>query len=195
MPIEPLHEVVFANSSELIAQCFELRVSVFVHEQEYPLEVEADEHDNEPTTVHFLLCLLPSKEPIGTIRFYPIPSHSDSDNITKGGSSPPAWKLGRLCVLKSYRKYGLGSALLAAGHAWLRGIAVERRALEREVGVEDSSRPLAEIFLASQIHAIGFYIRNGYEVYGEEFIVDGQPHRAMKLSLYSEGEQTLDQNH
>lgn len=187
----PLHEVILADSSELIAQCIQVRISVFVHEQLYPLELEVDEYDNESTTAHFLLRLLPSKEPIGAIRLYPGLKHPDSNNNTNH-QSYPSWKFGRLCVLKPYREFGLGSALIAAGHAWLRSAAIKDRAPDNGVEGEDSLVPVAEVSLVSQVHATGFYARNGYEALGEEFLFDGKPHRAMKIVLYRDHQQSTD---
>jgi len=68
----PLHEVISIPAcgeegrDELKRQCFDLRIAVFVHEQGFPLEVEIDHEDDRAT--HFLVRLLPSLKPVGTIR-------------------------------------------------------------------------------------------------------------------------------
>ncbi|EJD01583.1 uncharacterized protein FOMMEDRAFT_21943 [Fomitiporia mediterranea MF3/22] len=87
---------------ELKHQCFDLRIAVFTHEQGFPLDVEIDEADE--TATHFLLRLVPSSEPIGTIRAVRI-----GDD----------YKLSRLVVLKQYRKYQFGRALVLALHEWV----------------------------------------------------------------------------
>jgi len=87
----------------LLDQCINVRIDVFVHEQQFPLDAEVDERD--PTATHFLLRLVPSFTPIGTIRAYRV----DGANY---------YKLGRLAVLKPYRQYRFGRDLVLALHRW-----------------------------------------------------------------------------
>lgn len=65
-----------------------------------------DEYRQDPTATHFLLRLLPSLTPIGTIRVY----RADEENY---------YKLSRLAVLKTYRKYGFGRDLVFVVHQWV----------------------------------------------------------------------------
>lgn len=57
---------------------------------------------------HFLLRLVPSLLPIGTIR---------ASRFSSGGV--PHYRLSRLAVLKDYRKYGFGRELVHALHEWV----------------------------------------------------------------------------
>jgi predicted GNAT family N-acyltransferase len=83
--------------------------------------------------------------------------------LTKGG------RIGRMAVLKAWRGRGVGEALL-------------RNCIEvARLG------SLPEITLAAQTHAIGFYQRQGFEAYGDEFDEVEIPHRWMKLVLGDSG--------
>ena len=61
----------------------------------------------DETAEHFLLRLLPSLEPIGTVRTW----RASSDGV-------PFYKLSRLAVLKDYRKHRFGRELVDALHKW-----------------------------------------------------------------------------
>ncbi|KAG8927564.1 hypothetical protein FRC01_007248 [Tulasnella sp. 417] len=101
-PSKPEHEIILVESSdrELTQQCKDVRIKVFYEEQGFPLETEIDEYDEPGASVHCLLRLLPSLEPIGCVRL-----------VTAKG------KVGRLCVLKEYRSYGFGRDLMDKCHA------------------------------------------------------------------------------
>ncbi|KAF8272117.1 hypothetical protein EI94DRAFT_1777112 [Lactarius quietus] len=74
---------------QLRHQCYGVRIDVFHREQGFPLDTEIDKLDE--TAEHFLLRLLPSLRPIGTIR------------ASRTTSTVPHYKLSRLAVLKNYR--------------------------------------------------------------------------------------------
>jgi predicted GNAT family N-acyltransferase len=71
-------------------------------------------------------------------------------------------KLGRVAVLKEYRGHGIGKALVAAAEA------------------EAKAQGFNKVKLASQLDAIPFYEKLGYEIYGDIFLDAGIPHRNMK---------------
>jgi predicted GNAT family N-acyltransferase len=75
--------------------CFQLRLAVFVQEQNVPLEHERDEHD--PAALHFLV----SEDGIalGTARVV----------LKNAGATA---KIGRVAVAKSARGRGIGAALM-----------------------------------------------------------------------------------
>ena len=75
-------------------------------------------------------------------------------------------KIGRVCVLKSARGTGLGAQLMRA--------AVDR--FRSVPGVK-------KVKLGAQTHALGFYERLGFTVFGPEFDDAGIPHREMVLVL------------
>lgn len=197
--LPPQFEIIHANTRELIEQCITVRLNVFVHEQQFPLESEVDEYDDHPDTVHLLLRLLPlrnvdsdSASPIGTLRFHPTSStksaHSGGKQLLDGISY---YRLGRVCILEPYRKYKLGAKLIEAAHTMLRKeLLVDPASHPNDVDnvQEDGeggggARSIIEVELHSQIPAMGFYARCGYEAFGDEFMEDDQPHVAMRIVI------------
>ncbi len=75
-------------------------------------------------------------------------------------------KIGRVAVLPQARGTGLGAALIRAALAELRATPGVTRAK-----------------LGAQTHAIGFYEKLGFAVYGPEYLDGGIPHRDMALDL------------
>jgi len=157
----PQHEIIYVSTGsrpdwELIRQqCFDVRIDVFHHEQKFPLETEIDEH--EDTATHFLLRLLPSNTPVGTIR------------CVKGKDY---YKLSRLAVLKDYRQFRFGRQLVSALHDFVKDDA-------RKSGNPDPTRVISH----SQLPVKGFYAKFGYEPEGEEFDEDDAPHQLMVARL------------
>ena len=83
--------------------CLDIRLRVFVAEQNVPAEIERDSY--EESAQHFLA--LWSCEAAGTARA-----------IVK---QPGLVKIGRVAVLAPYRKFGLGAALMRAVEAAIPG--------------------------------------------------------------------------
>ena len=81
------------------------------------------------------------------------------------GRLTPERKIGRMAVLAEWRGKGVGDALMEA--------------------LMDEARALGwpEISLNSQTHAMPFYARHGFEVFGDEFMEAGIPHRKMRKAL------------
>lgn len=121
-----------------------VRRKVFVEEQRVPEDLEWDGLDE--ACLH-VIAEATAGEPVGTGRLLP-DAH-----------------IGRMAVLKPWRRCGVGSALMEA----LIAAARERgfRAIE----------------LSAQTHAIGFYERFGFEVVSDEYPDAGIPHRTMRLAL------------
>ena len=82
-----------AFTSPDFAKCFEIRLAVFVEEQNVPIEEEHDEHDE--TALHFLATL--DDKPIGTARV-----------LLKASTA----KITRVAVLRTARGHGIGAALM-----------------------------------------------------------------------------------
>jgi len=121
-----------------------IRKSVFVDEQRVPEELEWDGIDVHCR--HALACALDGS-PIGTGRLL------------------PDGHIGRMAVLTSWRRRGVGSAILT--------FLIQ---LARRNGFET-------VRLHAQTHALGFYARHGFAASGEEFMEAGIPHRMMSLRL------------
>lgn len=121
-----------------------IRETVFINEQGVPVELEWDGSD--ANCVH-ALATDARENPIGTARLLP------------DGS------IGRLAVLKEWRRKGVGSALLQ----W-----VLREARNRQIH---------QVVMNAQTSATEFYIRFGFRTEGKEFLDAGIPHIRMVLRL------------
>lgn len=82
-----------AKTEDQIQEVFHIRKTVFVEEQQVPLEEEIDEYENDST--HFVL--YDQNKPVGAGRF----------RILDG-----VGKVERICVLKSIRGKGAGRTLM-----------------------------------------------------------------------------------
>ncbi|KAN0097564.1 Acyl-CoA N-acyltransferase [Tylopilus felleus] len=156
----PPHELIIVPPGHqdrqlLLHQCISVRIDVFVHEQRFSVNLEVDEHD--PTATHFLLRLVPSLTPIGTIRTYKVEGEH-------------YYKLGRLAVLKAYRQCRFGRDLVLALHRWVKDDAMR-------TGLQ------AHVVCHSQLPVQGFYAKYGYQPEGDEFDEDGAPHQKMVAYL------------
>lgn len=111
-------------------------------------------HSYDPTGTHFLLSLTNTTPPtpIGTIRV----------NILDSSSSSFRYKLGRLAILKPYRKYGLGKVLVERLHEWVVDDARVPRGKPHRNSTGDDSKDI-EIICHSQIPVKGFYSKFGYQ--------------------------------
>ena len=121
-----------------------VREQVFVEEQQVPLELEWDGLDDQ--CVH-LLAEDPSSQPIGTGRLL------------------PDGHIGRMAVLRPWRRRGVGTALLQA------------------LITQAAQQGFSEVRLNAQVAAIPFYTAAGFETIGQVFDEAGIPHREMRLRL------------
>ncbi|PSP86265.1 GNAT family N-acetyltransferase [Halobacteriales archaeon QS_1_68_17] len=80
------------------ADALAVRRRVFVEEQGVPADLERDDHDDDPGTVHFVAYR--DGEPIGAARLRPV--------------GPATGKVERVAVLSRVRGEGLGRALMDA---------------------------------------------------------------------------------
>lgn len=92
----------------------------------------------DETAEHFLLRLLPSLQPIGTIR---------ASRAQPSFDGVPYYKLSRLAVLKDYRKYHFGRELVLALHDWV------------VIDVQSRGEHPATVVCHSQIPVKAFYAR------------------------------------
>ena len=88
------------------------------------------------------------------------------DNIDVAtGRLLPDGHIGRVCVLDGFRRKGLGLLVM--------------KALIQEA----KDKGFEELILSSQVQAIKFYEKCGFEIVSDEFIEAGIPHREMKLNI------------
>jgi predicted GNAT family N-acyltransferase len=132
------------SPDEAKAQALPIRMRVFVREQGVPAEIELDDDDRR--AIHFLALI--SGKAVGTAR------------IVLGRGSV---KIGRMAVLKNYRRRGVGARLLK------RAVATAKK-----LGA-------GNIYLHAQVAVIGFYEKLGFSCVGPVFDEAGIAHRKMVL--------------
>ena len=120
-----------------------IRFEVFVREQRVPPEIELDAMDGQ--------CL-------HAIAF-------EGESAVGTGRLLPDGHIGRMAVLKSHRKRGVGAAMLE------RLIEAARTRGDREVA------------LSAQVHAVPFYRAHGFVAEGAEYEDAGIAHQGMRLRL------------
>lgn len=86
----------------------------------------------DENSTHLLLRLVPSLKPVGTVRPIRTPSY---------------YKLGRLAVLRDYRQFSFGKALVLGFHDWARVDAI-KNGCSGEVKIRAHSQLLAKGFYA-----------------------------------------------
>ncbi|MCD2138734.1 GNAT family N-acetyltransferase [Salinicoccus halitifaciens] len=92
-------EIKTADTKDLYDYCLDIRMKVFVEEQDVPADIEVDEHEDICT--HFVL-FDDSGEPVGTVRYRPL-----EDGMIK---------IERMAVLKPHRGKGYGYDLMEGVH-------------------------------------------------------------------------------
>jgi predicted GNAT family N-acyltransferase len=142
-----------ANEGELF-QALAIREIVFIEEQSVP---ESLERDAEDASAYHVLAL-EKGHAIGTGRLVALPKPPAGEQGNWG-------RIGRMAVLQSNRKGGVGTKLLTALEA------------------EARKRQLAGILLHAQLSAMEFYKRHGYATHGAVFEEAGMPHLEMKKTL------------
>jgi predicted GNAT family N-acyltransferase len=150
---QPVEVAPVRNEAELI-QALAIREVVFIEEQHVPESLERDAEDARA----FHVLALQAGHAVGTGRLVELPEHPEGE-FGKWG------QIGRMAVLLSHRRGGVGSKLLKA--------------------LEDESRRrgLSGILLHAQLVALEFYQRHGYQAHGPVFEEAGLPHLMMKKVL------------
>ncbi|MEH7177543.1 GNAT family N-acetyltransferase [Neobacillus vireti] len=138
------------TSEKDLQAAFEIRKQVFVEEQGVPLADEFDEFDQLKGKCEHILVYY-NDEAVGTGRVRWVEGYG---------------KLERICILKPYRKYGLGKVIITT--------------LE-QIAEENGS---TQVKLHGQTQAEGFYKKLGYQTSSNEFMEDGIPHYLMTKKLH-----------
>ncbi len=142
----PVVRVLAVTSPAEREAAYAVRRLVFQDEQRVPLELEFDADDDR--ALHMIAKA--GHAVIGTGRLVLHPEYA---------------KIGRMAVVREWRRHGVGRALL---HALL--AEAVRSGARRAV-------------LHAQVRAIGFYERSGFTATGDEFDEAGIPHRRMERGL------------
>ena len=127
-----------------LAAAFRIRMRVFVKEQGVPEKIEVDRDDDR--AVHFIA--FADGRPVGTARV--VMRHHRA-------------KIGRMAVLKTYRRKGIGKKLL------------------QQAIVSARKRGARKIYLHAQVPVIGFYEALGFSCTGPIFDEARIAHRKMTL--------------
>jgi len=120
-----------------------IRFTGFVEEQGVPIDIELDGQD--VLSVHAIV--FDEEKPVATGRLL------------------PDGHIGRMAVLKDWRRRGIGALMLQS---------LMERAKERGY---------PEVALSAQVQAVPFYRAHGFEAEGEEYLEAGIRHQAMKRRL------------
>jgi predicted GNAT family N-acyltransferase len=142
------------RSTKDLQRAFAIRMRVFVKEQRVPAEIELDRDDARAR--HFLA--MAAGNAVGTARL-----------VMRRGSA----KIGRMAVVKSSRRKGIGKRLLQ------RAIAAAN-----ELGAR-------KIYLHAQVPVIGFYESLGFCAVGPVFDEAGIAHRKMILKAMGARQQAV----
>lgn len=137
------------RAGDELSGAFAVRTEVFVREQGFSQEIEIDETDKVACHVLFL----DNGTPVATGRAFP------------NADKPCEYILGRIAVLKPYRKTGLGKTVMA-----------ELEDIARDNGA-------ASVSLGAQLQAREFYKKCGYVAFGEEYLDEHCPHIHMRKPL------------
>ncbi len=141
------------NEGELF-QSLAIREVVFIEEQHVPETVERDAEDANA----FHVLAFQGGHAIGTGRLVMLPSPPPGEQ--------GKWaQVGRMAVLQSHRKEGIGSKLMTT--------------LEDEA----RRRGVTGIILHAQLYALEFYKKHGYVPVGAVFEEAGMPHLEMHKKL------------
>lgn len=137
-----------------LAAALAIREVVFIEEQAVPQDIERDDQDE--TAFHVLA--MKGGHAVGTGRLVATQDPPDGENGKWG-------RIGRMAVLASHRKGGVGRLILNAleDHAQGQG--------------------LQGIVLHAQVMSKGFYEKEGYEPFGAVFEEAGMPHVKMSKKL------------
>jgi len=125
-----------------LSQAYAIRIRVFVKEQGVPRAIELD--DDDQRAIHFLATI--GTKAVGTARL-----------VWHGRGA----KIGRMAVLKSYRRRGVGTKLLNRAIGAARRLQADR------------------IYLHAQVAVSGFYQRMNFRAVGSVFDEAGIAHRKM----------------
>lgn len=136
-------EIVEVQTVAELQQCLQIRLQVFVHEQQVPETEELDRFDAAPPTIHLLA--REGDEALGTLRILP--------------GEPGQVHIGRVAVSILARRKGVGSQLMRCAHQ----IALERFA--------DSAGQVVS-HISAQEQAIPFYACLGYKLVSDRRYLD-----------------------
>ena len=148
----PFHQLTChsARTNDELSQAFKIRREVFVNEQSLFVDSDIDEFDAH--SIH----IVAKKEEriIGTVRAFPDPQHRSGH-----------WVGGRLAVLKEFRDYRVGAALV------------------KEAMIRVKKKGCVVFTAHIQKNNIQFFRKLGWEALGSPENYLGRPHQMMQADL------------
>lgn len=142
------------TTTEQMKEVIKLRFDVFVNEQNVPVAEEVDSYDQCSHDDCYHYRIVDDEQTIAVCRII-----NDGERI----------KIGRVAVDKEYRGQQIGLEL----------IQQLMQEVERKNIFEYNSKE-KYFYLESQVYAIGFYEKLGFEQYGEIFLDAGIDHVKME---------------
>lgn len=137
-----------------LLQALALREVVFIEEQSVPESLERDAEDDHA----FHVLAMHAGHAVGTGRLVELQQPPEAES--------GRWcRLGRMAVVQSHRKLGIGTMLL------------------QHLEVEAKTRGFTGAMLHAQLSAMEFYKKHGYEAHGAVFEEAGMPHLEMKKRI------------
>lgn len=137
--------IIKVSNKEDLKKCLDIREKVFIEEKKVPIEIENDCYDIITEACdHFLIKY--ENKTVGTLRCYV----KEKDEV----------KLQRFCILKEYRKLGIGKEVLAY--------------------IENYYKNYKKVIkMDAKYEALVFYEKCGYKKISEVFIEANIEHIAM----------------
>lgn len=136
----------FKIYNELPNEAKDIRTNVFINEQGFK-----NEFDDCEKISHHILCFVDGNA-VGTARFF-------KDDETGN------YHLGRIAVLKEFRKLHIGSKMLEFAENEIKKLGGKK------------------IIISAQVRAKGFYKKCGFTEIGDEYLDEYCPHIEMHKSL------------
>ena len=142
--------LVFTGLGQQFAEAMNIRTRVFVEEQNVPVELERDSFDS--VADHVLVSY--DGRAVGTGRVFPDPEHLEGA------------RLGRVAVLKEYRRQGLGKLIIEE----LLRLAAEKAEYTR-------------VIIHAQKAVVDLYAGLGFKRVGDGFVEAGIVHQEMIFTI------------
>lgn len=140
-----MFKTVFYEGKDHFEEPFSVREKVFMHEQGFKNEID----EKDEVSVHCVI--LDDNKPVACGRFF----------FEEEGCAT----IGRIAVLKEYRKHHLGKQVM------------------EKIELELKKRGFKNAVLSAQCQAQGFYQKCGYTAYGDVYYDEHCPHIKMKKEL------------
>lgn len=138
-------DIIKVNNNEDLKKCLNMREKVFVEEKNVPIEIENDCYDIITENCDHFLIIYDNKI-VGTLRCYV----KEKNEV----------KLQRFCILKEYRKLGIGKKVLSH--------------------IENYYKNYKEtIKMDAKYEALGFYEKCGYKKISDVFMEANVEHIKM----------------